>query len=134
MVNQMKDKTFPITSPGQISGCGCLPCSATGFYCGECQDGKVCEIKPDQVEACREWLRLHASKPLSYFPKNGRRIGSYGYKHDVESWTATRGNRMYIANGAFILAAFREGFWVKATGINAVFNFSVKDDRELRMI
>lgn len=78
------------------------------------------------MDACREWLRLHA-KPLSYFPKNGPRIGSYGYKHDVEDWTAARGNRMYIANGAFILAAFREGFWVKATGINAVFNFSVKN-------
>jgi hypothetical protein len=65
------------------------------------------------------------AKPLSYFPKNGRRIGSYGYKHDVENWSSARGKHKYIANGAFILAAFREGFWVKATGINAVFNFSV---------
>jgi hypothetical protein len=76
----------------------------------------------NQVEVCRDWLRLHA-KPLSYFPKNGLCIGSYGYKHEVEKWTDAHGGHKYIANGAFILAALLEGFRVKATGINAVFNF-----------
>lgn len=70
-----------------------------------------------QVAFCIEWLRIYTSPRESF-----NKISSYGFKHIVERWA---GN--YIANGAFILAAFNEGYkTIPATmsNCNAIFGLS----------
>ena len=92
-----------------------------------------------QVDACRHWLTAFA-RPLKSI---SRRRGSYRLKHDVEAWTRGpgrmygqtdpwgrywTGDYLYIANGAFIEAAKREGYRMRREGPgspNAVFNISV---------
>jgi len=58
------------------------------------------EPQEQQVVLCVEWLLQYATPRKTANLK----IGSYGLKHIVENWAKT-----YISNGAFILAARRQG-------------------------
>ncbi len=61
-----------------------------------------------QVERCLDYLVL-VRKTRSARPKEGRAsLSSYQMKHRVEQWQA-KGDDMYIANGAFIVAALVAG-------------------------
>lgn len=67
--------------------------------------------KDDEVEACTEFIRLYVSFSENINRKSG--TNSYWLKHWVEYWSSTIGKRMYISNGALILAASRLGFVVE---------------------
>ena len=73
---------------------------------------------PSEVELCRDWLLLYATPATSC----GRR-SSYGLKHDVEKWAGR-----YVSNGAFILAALKNGYRVRSwpDSINATFFMSIR--------
>lgn len=83
-----------------------------------------------QVELCRGWLRERA-RPSRSVCKSwlGCELSSYALKHVVEGWLRGRGEGAYIANGAFIEAAVREGYrWrpVRPGSPNAVFYMAAK--------
>jgi len=82
----------------------------------------------DQVDVCREWLRLHAEPT-----KNIRRAAySYALKHVVEKWVAKSGHHKYVSNGAFIAAALQEGYRAKRAtsgSLNARFNMQVRKEK-----
>jgi hypothetical protein len=97
--------------------------------------------EPDarQVELCRTWLKMHATKRKTF----NLRAGSYGLKHVVEDWTSGLGvvwlqrdpwgrrfvsSRRYVSNGAFIAAAIAEGYRVQqiGNGPNAIFDMSFR--------
>ncbi len=112
--------------------------TACGLHPAPLLIGDDAETAPDleQVETCREWLRLFAT-PTKTVRHNHN---SYGYKHAVEGWTRTLGRKfyqvdrwgrawtsdyLYIANGAFIEAARLEGYRVVRASDgspNAAFN------------
>ena len=57
--------------------------------------------------------------------KRNRDHGSYVLKHRVEDWTKLEGRQEYVANGAFIVAAIREGYRAiqdEPGSLNARFN------------
>ncbi len=75
-----------------------------------------------QIALCVEFIRTRCLRT-----KRVRPYSSYYLKHLVEEWTKRRDNPSdaYIANGAFIEAARREGFTIKrldARCVNAKFN------------
>lgn len=97
----------------------------------------------DQVEVCREWVRLHCRRTLSV----RRRASSYAMKHAVEAWSETvpelarrlqlsgqtgrfyRSSRYYVCHGALIRAMQLEGYAVepaKAGSRTAVFDASIR--------
>ena len=56
----------------------------------------------DAFQACVEWIGMH--------PDLKRTRTSYGFKHDVEKWKSAQGVRLYVPQGAFILAAIHKGY------------------------
>lgn len=81
----------------------------------------------ENVKVCRAWIRMWIDKRKTINKKHG----SYRLKHFVEEM-----NDGHISNGAFIQAAFEEGFIIKPFGPNspnAYFNMSfVRIEKELR--
>src|SRR5687767_15773941 len=82
---------------------------------------------PAQVDFCRAWIRLFATKLRSI----NTRHSSYGHKHRVEAWSETLGTdwsqvdpsgrafvsrRFYASNGSFIMAALAEGYRIRQIG------------------
>ena len=65
-----------------------------------------------QVAVCRKWLRLFAKQAA----RIQRHPSSYGLKHAVEEWRRHLGKPMYVANGALIEAARREGYRIERLG------------------
>jgi len=55
----------------------------------------------EAFQACVEWLDEH--------PDFERGWSSYALKHDVENWLERHGKRLYIPQGAFILATLCKG-------------------------
>jgi hypothetical protein len=121
--------------------------TAAGLFPASRLAGEDNEEPPseDQVEACRRWIRRFGEPTKSFVTRHN----SYGHKHRVEDWTRTgeqyeqvdpwgrrwTGDYLYIANGAFIEAARREGYRVRRGSEgspNAVFNMRVlKRGREV---
>lgn len=78
---------------------------------------------PAQVVICRAWLRRCARQRVSI----NKTVSSYRLKHAVEAACRVLGMSVYIANGAFIVAAQREGYRVFSRGgPNALFNISIR--------
>lgn len=78
---------------------------------------------PDHAVAlCRTFLELYG-RPT---PRLRRTATSYGHKHCVERWHREQtGERVYIPQGAFIMAALHLGYQVEQAredSPNAVFN------------
>jgi len=76
----------------------------------------------EAVGWCRGWLRQQPKMKTVC-----DRLGSYVYKHMIQRLVG-----VYVPNGAFIAAAYLEGFEVqrsKWSGINAVFNPSARSYR-----
>lgn len=83
----------------------------------------------EQVDAARTWIREHLRPCKTIRPRHT----SYGYKHDVERWSEENGGRLYVANGAFIVAMLEEGYRadrVRPRCINAFFNARAKRKSE----
>ena len=58
--------------------------------------------KPEEVEACKRWLKYVQAKPTKTIRRH--RGSGYGFKHDVEDWTRSNGNSeqgMYISEDSF---------------------------------
>jgi hypothetical protein len=90
---------------------------------------KSADPEPQQIAACRAWLREFAVPTKTIRP----RASSYGYKHVVERWTREKGVNLYIANGAFIAAAIVEGYRLERTdrsSPNAFFALRVRRQSE----
>ncbi len=88
--------------------------SAAGFEPNREGTEDTRDPSPEEIAACRLWLRTYAVPTKTIRPRT-----SYGYKHHVERWAD-----LYVPNGAFIQAAILEGFRVERidhTSINAVF-------------
>jgi hypothetical protein len=84
--------------------------SANGIY------GRPPPVDEKQVALCREWLRAFI-RPRTRF---NAEYSSYVLKHRVQAWADE-----YVSNGAFIVAAMREGYRVQPRGkLNANFNMS----------
>lgn len=89
----------------------------------------------DEVEKCREWIRLFAKPQKSINPK----AYSYTLKHRVEDWA-----NKYVSNGDFIKAALLEGYkfsqnfkksiLVKNDGLDVFFNMDLLSDENWRNI
>jgi len=62
--------------------------------------------EPEQVSACRAWLREFAAPTKTI----RRERSSYQYKHAVEDSARALGVSLYVSNGAFIVAAIAEGY------------------------
>lgn len=94
-------------------------------------------LEERQIDVCREWIRLHVQPTKTIRP----RMVSYGLKHRVEHWTRARGpydqvdpwgrawsgEYLYVSNGAFIVAALREGYVGERCGefnVNCAFNMA----------
>jgi len=74
----------------------------------------------EQVNICRKWIRYYARPSKKY----NTAAFSYGLKHQVEKAYNT-----YVSNGAFIQAAFLEGYRVKKVdGLNAIFNMVIPEE------
>jgi len=61
--------------------------------------------KPEEVEACKRWLKAVQAKTTQTIRRN--RGSSYGLKHDVERWLCSDANSeegMYISEHSFIEA------------------------------
>src|SRR5262249_7539278 len=71
----------------------------------------------DQVDICKMFIE-QVCEPTKTIQRDR---GSYGWKHDVESWADGAGEHVYISNGAFIQAAHELGIRIKpdGSGINA---------------
>jgi len=79
-----------------------------------------CPPDPSQIEICRRWLRAFCLPRKALYTT----YSSYGLKHIAENWVGA-----YATNGAFIAAAFAEGYRVVPTrrgGPNAYFNLAIK--------
>lgn len=81
-----------------------------------------------EVRLCRRWLRKFATPTRDI---EHTRAHSYELKHRVEDWTQIMGGMEYVSNGAFIIAAIREGYRAvkvrfRPDSINACFNMSWK--------
>lgn len=90
-------------------------------------DGWLLEPPPeDAVEHCRTFIESFGRRT----PRFCRTATSYGYKHLVEAWLRdTTGTRVYIPQGAFILAALRLGYRVEQAredSPNAVFDMRLR--------
>ena len=59
----------------------------------------------EAFQSCLDWLDEH--------PDFKRGWSSYALKHEVENWMGTTGTRLYVSQGAFILAALHTGIPVK---------------------
>jgi hypothetical protein len=93
-------------------------------------------VREDEVELCREWIRLHCTPTKTIRTA----ADSYGLKHRVERWTSTLGKTFeqvdrqgrrwaadyhYVSNGAFIAAMWHEGYEIRRCSPgspNACFN------------
>jgi hypothetical protein len=76
-----------------------------------------------QIASARIFLRKTCCRTRTI-----RRIdSSYGLKHVAERWSGT-----YISNGAFIAAAYLEGYAIEREGPNALFSLSFT--REYRRV
>jgi len=79
------------------------------------------EPNEDEVTRCRTWIKRYA-KPRK---TTNRLAHSYTLKHYVERHPVSQG---YVSNGAFILAAFLEGYRPEPAGYrspNAWFNMKL---------
>lgn len=128
-----KQKSYPINCPDQwhnwskITDNGLYPSSSK--VSGGLEEKKPMSPFIDQVEMCKRFLRERAFRTSAI----SKRLGSYTLKHVVESWSTYLTNKdgepvsyaqydyqrrlwtshyLYIANGAFILAAYQEGYLV----------------------
>lgn len=79
---------------------------------GSINDSKYSGTPPDpvMVELCREFIRTWVAPTSCGKVRNS----SYHMKHEVERWAG-----QYITNGAFILAALREGLQQEPTDGNS---------------
>ena len=59
----------------------------------------------EQVKVCQFFIQEQAVQTKGF---NLERV-PFNFKHDVEAWERIRGNRTYITEGAFIIAALLEG-------------------------
>lgn len=106
----------PATNWERITACGLFPA-----WRGAGKDNGSAPNE-SQIDVCRAWLRHFAVPTVTMRP----RMDSYWLKHVVEDWT--RGQNLdyvYIANGAFIEAARREGYRLRRAGDgvpSAIFN------------
>lgn len=79
-------------------------------------DSRTCK----EIARARVFLRENCRKT-----KTGK-VGSYGLKHVAERWVGETYSRhaeaAYISNGAFIAAAYLEGYTIKREGPNALFS------------
>lgn len=81
---------------------------------------KVEPPDPEEIRACRLWLRRRARKLKTI----NHKANSYVLKHWMHSETGA-----YAGNGAFIAAALSLGYRVHhERGPNAFFNMGLKDD------
>lgn len=82
----------------------------------------------EEIEVCAQWLGLQKSTKIF----SGQRT-SYGYKHDVEEWSRSRGSPIHVYNGALIAAALGLGMRVKVYpgSPNVAINISAKPWDEL---
>jgi len=83
--------------------------------------GKGDEPSREEVMECQTWIRENVSPRKNL----NRKKSSYALKHIVEKTT----KQGYISNGAFILAAFLEGYMICPTyndSPNAYFNMRFK--------
>lgn len=89
----------------------------------------VTSTMAEQIEACRQWLRIYAVRT----PRIDRCWHSYNYKHRVEGWLERLGKRIYIAEASLVRAAQLEGFTVRfwKDGRTAYFNFVMVHDKDL---
>jgi hypothetical protein len=96
----------------------------------------------DQILVCQAWLKEHARPTKTY----NKKISTYGLKHQVEGWTQFTGQfkdqiqvekdtqekytspRFYVTEGAFMIAAQREGYHLAQDqdSRNGYLNISVK--------
>ena len=95
-------------------------------------DASAAGDAPDetQIAACQAWLRANARPTKTIRP----RPYSYALKHVVEAALGGPG-RAYISNGAFIVAALREGYRARRcswTSPNAHFNMAFSRHRRRR--
>jgi len=84
----------------------------------------------DEVEKCREWIRLFTKTQKSI----NNKAYSYSLKHRVEDWA-----NKYVSNGDFIKAALLEGYNFsqnfskntpfKDDGLNVFFNMELPEDK-----
>jgi hypothetical protein len=58
-----------------------------------------------QVDTTVAWMLANPSKTL--------KLGSYGIKHQAETWGATNGMAPYVTNGAAICAALLLGYEIR---------------------
>jgi hypothetical protein len=93
-------------------------------YCQHAEGDPDCqEVEGRQVLAARAWLDAAAARARGWCTSED----SYTLKHIVEEWSQQYcdASQHYIANGAFIVAARKEGYRDRPCGfgsMNAVFN------------
>jgi hypothetical protein len=78
--------------------------SANGIEPNDSAPENLHDPAPEQIAACRLWLRVFAIPTKTIRPARD----SYSYKHLAEDFAGE-----YVSNGAFIQAAILEGFRIE---------------------
>lgn len=114
---------LPLDALVKMLSHGKLALCANGF---KAQSEAKNDLNHTQIHLCHIFIEKYCIPRKTI---NGNR-SSYGYKHDVESWTTILFNiksYIYISNGAFIAAAIKKGFKAEVPdgSLNACFNLTL---------
>lgn len=95
--------------------------SACGLSCDRRCKHRPCSIEIEQVQAAADWINEQSPTRRNTY---NRKFDSYSYKHMVENWWRSKGQPVYVSNGAFIAAAVGMGWEAAPSHLNAFFKFS----------